>query len=285
MLKVRMRVWNCALASLAMFAVGWGANANAAVGDVITFATAPTQSVARTKELYGPIAEYLSEKTGKEVKLVIPRNFLEYTSKMRKGEYDIIFDGPHFVSWRMQSIKHIPVARLPGALVFVAVVKEDAKINTIDDLIAKKVCAVNSPNLATLSIIDAFTNPVRQPVIVSQRSFKDAMKCLKLDKGAAAFLPVKFWNKFKKKGKTTGLKILYSTKERPLPPRTFSMTKTIDIVTRDKIVAALINSEGQAGTKPVLDRFKSKRFVAAEANEYKGLARLLASVWGFHQGQ
>ena len=283
MVKVSTRVWSCAWAAIAMFAIGWGTSANAAVGDVITFATAPTQSIAKTKELYGPIAEYLSKETGKEVKLVIPRNFLEYTSKMRKGEYDIIFDGPHFVSWRIEKIKHIPVARLPGGLVFVAVVKDDKKINKIDDLIAKKVCAVNSPNLATLSLLDAFTNPVRQPVIVSQRSFKDAMNCLKLDKGSAAFLPIKFWNKFKKKGKTTGLKVLHSTKKRPLPPRTFSITKTIDIVTRDKIVAALINSEGQAGTKAVLARFKSKRFVTTEPGEYKGLDRLLASVWGFHQ--
>ena len=281
MIKVSVR--NCALPAFAVIVAWWAGCVNAAVGDVITFATAPTQSVDRTKELYGPLAEYLSKETGKDVKLVIPKNFLEYTNKMRKGEYDIIFDGPHFVSWRMENIRHTPIARLPGKLVFVAVVKDDGKIKKIDDLVARNVCAVNAPNLATLSVLDALPNPVRQPSIVSQRSFKEALNCLKQGKGIAAFLPIKFWKKFTKKGKTDGLKVLYSTSKRPLPPRTFSITKEIDLVTRNKIAAALINSEGQPGAKPLLDRFKSKQFVAVNKREYNGLSGLLISVWGFHR--
>lgn len=274
---------NYVLAVFVMMLVGWAGNINAAVGDVITFATAPTQSVDKTKELYGPLAEYLSKETGKNVKLVIPKTFLEYTNKMRKGEYDIIFDGPHFVSWRMKHIRHAPIARLPGKLIFVAVVKDDGKIKKVGDLVAKNVCAVNAPNLATLSVLDALPNPVRQPLIVSQRSFKEALSCLKQGKGVAAFLPIKFWKKFTKKGKTDGLKVLYSTGKRPLPPRTFSITKAIDLATRNKIAAALINSEGQPGAKPLLDRFKSKHFVATNAREYNGLSELLISVWGFQK--
>jgi ABC-type phosphate/phosphonate transport system substrate-binding protein len=250
---------------------------------IITMTTAPTQSVADTLKLYGPIAEYLSEASGKPVKLVAVRNFLEYTSKMRKDEFDIIFDGPHFVSWRMKRTNHVPMARLPGELVFMAAVKDGGTISHIDQLVGKKVCAVNSPNLATLMVLDAFPNPVRQPVIVSERSFKDAMQCLKDGKGVAAILPIKFWKKFEKKGKTKGYRLLYSTRKQPLPPRTFSISKRIDAETREKITRALLNSEGKPGALPVLNRFRSKNFVAARESEYHDLSRLLLSVWGFHE--
>lgn len=251
--------------------------------DIITMTTAPTQSVADTLKLYGPLAEYLSKASGKPVRLVAVRNFLEYTSKMRKGEFDIIFDGPHFVSWRMQHIDHVPMARLPGELVFMAAVKDGGTISDVDQLVGKKVCAVNSPNLATLMVLDAFPNPVRQPVIVSRRSFKDAMQCLKKGEGVAAFLPTKFWKKFEKKGKTKGFRLLHSTKKQPLPPRTFSISKRVDAATRDKITRALVESEGKPGALPILNRFRSKKFVATRKSEYEDLDRLLLSVWGFHE--
>lgn len=251
--------------------------------ETIIMSTAPTQSVARTHELYGPLATYLAETSGEDVKLVPARNFLEYNSKMRKGEYDILFDGPHFVAWRIKKLGDIPVARLPGKLVFALVVKDGGPVTSADQLIGKKICAVNSPNLATLSILDQFENPVRQPVIASQRSFKDAFTCLKEGKGLAAIIPLGFWKKFEKNDKTKGLRLLQTTKKRPLPTRTFTVSKRVDVLTREKITQALINSEGKAGVKPVLDRFRKKNFIATSNKEFEGLERLLRSVWGFHE--
>lgn len=256
--------------------------ASAADGPII-FTTAPTQSVEQTHKLYGPMVSYLAAALGKEIKLEPPRNFLEYTSRMRKGEYDIIFDGPHFVGWRIKTLGDIPVAKLPGELVFVAVVKDGGPITDIKQLIGKKVCAVNSPNLATLTVMDQFDNPVRQPVIESVRSFGDAIACLKADKGVAAVVPIKFWGKFTKEGKTAGMRVLYSTKNRPMPTRSFTVSKRIDAETRSKITAALVNIEGKEELKPVLESFRSKTFVVTDEQEYDGLGLLLRSVWGFHE--
>jgi len=267
-----------ALASLLL-----GNVANAADEGVITFATAPTQSLAETQRIYGPLVDYLAKTTGKDIQLIAPRNFLEYSSKMRKGKYDIIFDGPHFVSWRMENINHQPIARLPGKLVFAAIVKDGGVINNVKQLVGKKVCAVNSPNLATLMILDSFPNPVRQPVIVSSRSFKDAFACLKAGKGQAAFIPLGFWKKFKKAGKTDGLRVLYTTKKNPLPTRTFSISKRLEPATISAIQKALLNTEGQEGAEPLLKRFRRKNFVEATSKEFEGLSRLLLSVWGFHE--
>jgi len=249
----------------------------------ITFTTAPTQSVKETQRIYGPLVDYLAKASGKDIKLVPARNFLEYTSKMRKGKYDIVFDGPHLVSWRMDKVNHVPLARLPGKLVFVAAVKDGVGISDIKQLIGKKVCAVNSPNLATLTVLDLFPNPARQPLIISVRSFKEAFKCMKSGRGIAAFLPIKFWNKFTKKGKTGGMSVVYSSDQAPLPTRTFSVSNRLDEELQDTLKHAFLNTEGVAGAKPLLDRFRSKNFIPATEHEYEGLSRLLSSVWGFHE--
>ena len=85
---------------------------------------------------------------------------------MRNDKYDIIFDGPHFVSWRMAHLGHEVLVMLSGNLQFVLLT--DAKNNKYkspDDLIGKYICGISPPNLSTVSVLDHFRNPVRQPVI------------------------------------------------------------------------------------------------------------------------
>jgi len=249
--------------------------------DVI-FGTPPTQTVGKTQELYGPLADYLSKASGANVKLTPARNFLEYTNNMRQQKYDFIFDGPHFVGWRMERIGHRPVARLPGALIFSVAIREGSKVKSPKDLIGKKVCGLASPNLATLMVLDYYPNPVRQPQIVPVRSFKDSLACLNNGSSEGAILPFKFWKKFTKNGKTKGLKLLLTTKDRPLPHRTFSISNKIDRTIQDRIATALVNAEGKEGTGPVLKRYRSKNYVSAEPELYRDLGRLLQSVWGFY---
>ncbi|KPJ93231.1 MAG: hypothetical protein AMJ53_07800, partial [Gammaproteobacteria bacterium SG8_11] len=50
-------------------------------------------------KLYGPLASHLSELLGEKVIYQHPNNWLEYQRDLRRGVYDIVFDGPHFVSW------------------------------------------------------------------------------------------------------------------------------------------------------------------------------------------
>ena len=108
----------------------------------ITFGTPPTQTVANTIKLYQPLIDYLNKESGAHIKLVPARNFLEFTNNMRNGVYDMIFDGPHFVGWRMEKIGHRPIARLPGQLIFVVAVKEGSTIKEPKDLIGKKICGL-----------------------------------------------------------------------------------------------------------------------------------------------
>lgn len=61
--------------------------------------TAPPREKASVGEtLYGPLAQHLSSLLGEPVVYKHPNNWLEYQRDVRKDVYDIVFDGPHFVS-------------------------------------------------------------------------------------------------------------------------------------------------------------------------------------------
>ena len=47
---------------------------------------------------YGPLAEYLSDVIGEKVTYKHPKGWLYYQRDMRANKYDIVFDGPHFMS-------------------------------------------------------------------------------------------------------------------------------------------------------------------------------------------
>ncbi|MCK4707185.1 MAG: PhnD/SsuA/transferrin family substrate-binding protein [Gammaproteobacteria bacterium] len=249
--------------------------------ETITFITAPTHSKQKTTEIYTPITEYLTKKTGKEVKLILPINFLDYINKMRKGVYDITFDGPHFASWRIKNLGDTPIVRLPGKIKIAVVSKSEYKIfDKLDDLIGQRVCAFASPNLLTMAYLDHYTNPIQTPIPVPAKGFKGLVKCLNEDKGKAVVLRDKMWNKMDK----TGLKLI-DVPEHSYPDRTFTISSRIDSETQRIIHQALISPEAKAPLSKLLKTFKKPELITASKKEYDGTEQLLRSIWAFKTRQ
>ncbi len=270
-------------AALMMFLLAFGVGVAQAAKNTIVFATPPTQSVAQTIKLYGPIADYLSKVTGKKVVLATPDSFLQYTNEMRADKYDMVFDGPHFAGWRIDKENQTALARVPGAIRFVVAVRTDAGVHKVNDLAGKKVCSFASPNLLTMGFLDLFPNPARLPIMVKAESPPAALKCLRSSEAPAAVMRDLFWNKIKKTkpAMLKGLALIYASKT-PWPGRTFTISKDIDEATRNKIKAALLSDQGAAAAKSVLASFRAKHFIPAKDADYKGLGKLLKPVWGFY---
>ena len=60
----------------------------------------PRETAEAGMKIYGPIAQHLSKLLGVIVTYKHPGNWMTYQHEMRDDKYDIIFDGPHFISWR-----------------------------------------------------------------------------------------------------------------------------------------------------------------------------------------
>lgn len=247
--------------------------------DELVFSTPPTQSPAQTIENFQPLVEYLTQVSGRKITIKPARNFYEYAREMRAGKYDIVFDGPHFIKYRIDKLHHVVLAKQPGDLRFVVVVKKDTSYKTLNDLVTRKVCAPRVPHLGTLTFIELYQNPMRQPDMLPVQGFGPALKCLDDGKAQAAVLRDKFWlNKVQDKA---DYRVIYTT-ERKMPARGVTISSRVDADTRQRIASALVNLQGKRYLEKAFSTFGGSRFVLAEQKEYDGLEDLLQIVWGFH---
>ncbi len=261
---------------LFLLATGW-----AGAKDVLTFSTPPTQTAESTRYLYQPIADYLAKVSGKKVKLVIADNFIEYSQALLDDKYDIVFDGPQFIGWRIKKRNHEALAKLPRKLNFLVFVREDAGINKLRKLAGKRVCGIGSPNLMTLGLLDMFPNPAAVPTIIPVKSFKQALVCVQKKGAVAAVVRNKFWHSRKPEQKK-GLKLLYEATH-DWPDRGFSINKSIDAQTRRKMHDALLDPQVRTVARRLFKKYKTRKFIPATNQEYAPLGKLLKPIWGFHE--
>lgn len=265
--------WKCLL----LLAAVLGASTPAAAELVL--AAPPRESETKGAESYDAIASYLSTVIGEKVTYSNPTNWLTYQSSMRKGAYDIVFDGPAFVAWRMAKLQHVPIVKLPGQLSFVVVVKKnDAHIKTLNDLAGHTVCGLAPPNLATLTLQYEFSNPSRQPLILGSNSFKDSYEGVVSGKCVAAVIHAKIYAGLE--GQSQATRVIFTSKA--FSNQAITVGPKISPEMRVKVTQALLSPAGKAASLSVLERFKAAEWLPAKPEEYEGLQVLLRDVWGFN---
>jgi len=247
---------------------------------ILVFSTPPTQSPKTTIRNYKPMVDYISEAIGEQIIIDAPKNFQEYTKKMREGKYDLIFDGPHFIKWRIEKQNHVVIAKQPGELHFVIVVKKGAGFRKLRDLWGRRVCSPAVPHLGTLTLLKLYDNPLREPQIVSVQSFKHALQCLKQGKGSAALVRDKYW--LKTKVDKSDLELMYYTR-RKMPARGLTVNHRVSKAAQLKITQALTSKKGRKFSEKAFSTIGGGRFVKAEKTDYKDLDNIINIVWGFHK--
>ena len=242
----------------------------------------PRETPEKGMKMYGPIAAHLSKTLGVKVTYVHPGNWLKYQREMRNDKYDIVFDGPHFISWRIEHLGHEALIKLPGKLQFMLVYEKGVEqYKHPDDLIGKRICGISMPNLSTLSILDYYRNPVRQPMIKGIKGgMKKVHKSLISKKSgcSAAVLRTAFFKKKLKQPQRDNLSTLFLSKA--MPNQGISVSKRVSQRVKNQITNDLTIGKGVASTKGILKRFggKAKSFIPVKEAEYAGYNNLLEGV-------
>ena len=243
------------------------------------FTAPPRESVEKGTEIYKPIADFLTDATGERFVYRHPGSWAEYSRGMQEGEYDLAFDGPHFVSWRIKHIDHDVVVKLPQLHIWRVIARTDnVRINNMDDLIGKKVCAPKSPNFGMLTMMSHFSNPDKQPVHVITKGWKDGFNGVVQGKCEATVLPKTNHKKFdptlsKTKAVHTHL---------PYPNQAFTAGPKLDTTMKIKIRRAMLSDEGQMALSRLRDRFtRGAHLVSAENEEYEGISLVLKRASNF----
>ncbi len=245
----------------------------------LIFSAPPRESAAEGVATYGPIAEYLSQALGKPVVYKHSDNWLTYQTEMQKGGYDIVFDGPHFTGWRINKMQHNPLVKFPGEHLFVVVVKkDDVKVAEIKQLIGRPICGMASPNLGTLTLLNQFDNPVRQPVVMNTNGWDNIYKGLISGRCVGAVLPISNLQKYDKAGTYT--RIVY--RGSVMPNQAFSAGPRVSHQDQIKIKQALLAKQAEGATAQLRQVYAMENaLVPATREEYVALGGMLKDVWGY----
>jgi ABC-type phosphate/phosphonate transport system substrate-binding protein len=246
--------------------------------DTLVFTSPPRESPAEGVAIYGPVANYLSKVLGKKVVYRHPGTWGAYRSEMLRGDYDIVFDGPHFVGYRAERLHHNALVKLPGRLDFAIVTRKNEKYESLAQMGGRTFCTHAPPNLGTLVLLNQFNNPARQPVIMSTEGWDNIYRGITGGRCVGAVIPV---GQLKKLDKDEQLKIVY--KSPALPNQGFSAGPRLSLEEQAKVGSALMAPEANIPLEKLRAAHKvSDKLQPATNAEYAGAGEFLRSEFGYY---
>lgn len=248
--------------------------------DEYVLSAAPREDAAEAERIYGPVAEYLSKVLEKKVIYKYPGNWGVYQGLMQKNAYDIVFDGAHFNSWRIDRAQHNVLLKVPGDHIFVVLVKKDnEKLREIKQLAGRTLCAHAPPNLGTLTALNEFENPSRQPIIINVDGWKEIYHAMLANKCVASVIPLKALEKFEK---DSGRQAKIIFRGANVPDNGLSAGPRVSTQNQEKIIRALTSPEGEKATAKLREKYAgNKSFIASNNKEFSGLSTYLKNEWGY----
>lgn len=246
--------------------------------ETIVFTAPPRESPEEAQEIYQPIAEYLSHAIGKKVIYKNAGTWGVYRTEMLKGSYDLVFDGPHFNSYRMEKLSHNILVKIPERHEFVVIVRKDQAVSGLSQMAGRTFCAHAPPNLGTLVLLSQFDNPARQPVILSTNGWDNIYQGVMSGKCMGGVLPMANLKKF---DRSNAMKMVFKTQA--MPNQAFSAGPRISAEDQMKITQALTSLDAAAATAKLRAAYKvGDSFTQASNQEYQGLAEYLRNEWGYY---
>lgn len=243
------------------------------------FSAPPRETPAQARKYYQPIADFLTKATGEKFVYDLPVSWPTYAKNMKTGAYDLVFDGPHFVSWRIDNIQHTALVKLPQPHEWRIIArKNDPTVNDISDLEAKRVCGPASPNFGTLIMMSHFNNPVREPVHIITKGWKDGYNAMLAGKCQATVLPKTNHVQYDPQGEQT--KLVYQQK--PYPNQAFTAGPRMSPDLKERVRQALLSPAGQQAMALLRERYAGgKELINAQDTEYAGVGAVLDRAVGF----
>lgn len=250
------------------------------LADDLVLTSPPRESPQAGLELYGPLAEQLSKEIGRRVVYRHPGNWLRYQRDMRRNVYDIVFDGPHFASWRMKYYDHTPIAKLPEQLQFYLVSKSDnVSVTTPRDLAARRVCVIPPPNLASLLLLTRMDGPASEPVIEPSKNMKEVYADLVKNKCEAAMMRSSYYDKKLTEQQRSELKVIYRSPY--LPNQVITLSHRFSENEKAVITQSILYGNASKVSKNIFRRFAGKQvkaFLPVRESEFHHHSELLENV-------
>ena len=244
----------------------------------LLFTAAPLESSQTAAGIYEPIARYLGQALNRPVVYRYVGNWGVYRTQMQRGDYDLVFDGPHFTSYRLEKLRHQLLVRLPDTFQYVTVARDDFVFVGMQRLYRNNFCAFSSPNLGTLMLLDLFDNPARQPHITAAASSDEIYQGVVGKRCAAGVLPLAHFRRLNQDGR---VRVLYTSDA--LPGQALSAGPRVSPDERLQLINALVSPAASGPTAPLRAAWRTEGgLVRANAEDYLPFSRYLRNEWGFY---
>lgn len=272
------------LTSLAMLANG-AVPARAAPADVLkaepgdlVFIIQPILSEEQTQKAYKPLADYLSQVTGKRVVIRTLPNFLAYWEIARQDSgFHLVLDAAHFTDYRAKKMGFKVLAKIPDTVSYSLIVGSGALVIDPVELVGKTVATPGAPSIGAARLNAMYPNPVRQPIIVDSGTAEEGIQMVMKNKALAAMVPTPLVSQQMAQG--GGVSVVTTTE--PIPHIAFSASPKLDADTREKIRNALVNAANTDAGRAMLKAVNFERFDPANEQIYAGQSNILKEYWGY----
>jgi len=235
----------------------------------------PIQSEQRTREIFQPLADYMTHLTGQQVDLITYPNYISYWSETQKpGSYDIAFDAAHFIDYRDKNMDFTVLAKQPGIISISLIVPEDSLVFDPEELIGKKIATPGPPSIAAVRIDELFDNPVRLPTVIEGTDSGHIMSMLLAGKVDAAMLPTPLVSS--QMAGDGGISLVLTTDS--IPSMGISVSPNVSAEIREKLTKGLIEAENTPEGKKMLDGTSLNPFEKTSNQEYFGFSELLGEI-------
>jgi len=197
--------------------------------------TRPADILAR----FLPLAKYLSDAAGTEVRLEYLQNLTEELQRTRSGSFGILLGPAHVIGSALR-YGYEPVASFPGVERMAFVVRADSGIKSMDDLKGTRLALPSADSLATYLALGEFNargihTKTAFREIRNFRFHEVALYGLELGQYEVAIADVNVAKKWL--AKNDG-RVIYETK--PVPAIGIALNATLDKAIQEKIRNALL---------------------------------------------
>lgn len=242
--------------------------------DEIIFGVLPIVSTKKLIARFAPLADYLSEKTGKSIRLETATDFKTFMYRTNNEKrYDLLFTAPHlyYLAQRKAGYKVITRVAAPNMRALIVVPKKSGIIK-LRDLRGHTLATTDPLALATLMIkahlFQAGINPDKDLTLIHTPTHNASL--LSAYKGVtdAASLMHPPYKRAKKDIKQT-MRILSMTDGSPHMPIAVSSGMNKELIKKIKI--ALVQLKTSEKGRSLLKQMKWPGFVSANPRDYDTL--------------
>jgi hypothetical protein len=160
----------------------------------------------------------------------------------------------------------------------VAVKKGNDKVRELRQLSGRAICGMSPPNLGTLTVLNEFDNPARQPMIIDTEGWDSIYRGLQAGRCAAAILPARSLAKYDPQAAATH--VIFKAKA--YPNQAFSAGPRVSPHDQVTMARALAAPEARPATERLREAYAlSGDFIPASRDEYAGVASVLRDTWGY----